>query len=193
MFQLIDRPSTIKSFALLFIVALQVCGCGSSADRAQSYYEHGAKLLAAHDNQRAAIEFRNAIKLKKDMLPAWRGLAQIEELNRHWEGLVPILGTIVELDPKDVETKLKLARLQLLSGATDEALKLVNSVDEGDNGNANLLALKAVIFYKLKDSSGAVREAQTALKVDPGNVDAMIVLAADRLANGDAKGCPTDP
>ena len=111
-----------------------------------------------------------------------------KKLNHHWEGLVPILRTIVELDPKDVETKLKLARLMLLGGATDQALKLVNSLDEGANGNANVLALKAAIFYKLKDKDGAVREAQAALKIDPGNVDAMMVLAADRLANGDAKG-----
>ena len=94
---------------------------------------------------------------------------------------------MLELDPKDVETKLKLARLTLLGGATDEALTLVNSLDEGGNGNANVLALKAVIFYKLKDTNGAVREAQAALKIDPGNVDAMIVLAADRMVNGDAK------
>ena len=146
------------------------------------------KLLAEHDNQKAAIEFRNAIKLKKDLLPAWRGLAQIEELDHHWQGLVPILRTIAELDPKDVETKLKLARLMLLGGATDEALKLVNGLDEGDNGNANVLALKAAISYKLKDNASAVRQAQAALKIDPGNVDAMMVIAADRLANGDPKG-----
>jgi len=188
MVQLIDWPPPNMRLALLFMIALQVSGCGSAADRAQSYYEHGAKLLAAHDNQRAAIEFRNAIKLKKDMLPAWRGLAQIEELNRHWEGLIPVLENIVELDPKDVDTKLKLAKLLLFGGAADEALKLVNGLDAGDNENARVLALKAVIFYKLKDNSGAVREAQAALKFDPGNADATIVLAADRLANGDAKG-----
>ena len=101
-----DTPCSPLAWSLFKFPA-----CGSSADRAQSYYEHGMKLLAAHDNQRAAIEFRNAIKLKKDLMPAWRGLAQIEELNHHWQGLVPILATIVELDPKDVETKLKLASL----------------------------------------------------------------------------------
>ena len=76
----------------------------------------------------------------------------------------------------------------LLGGATDQALKLVNGLDEGDNGNANVLALKAAISYKLKDNASALRQAQAALKIDPANVDAMMVLAADRLANGDPKG-----
>ena len=51
-----------------------------------------------------------------------------------------------------------------------------------------MLALKAVIFYKLKDNETAIRDAKAALKIEPGNVDALIVLAADRLANNDPKG-----
>ena len=51
-----------------------------------------------------------------------------------------------------------------------------------------MLALKAVISYKLKDNDAAVRFAQSALKIEPGNVNALIVLAADRLANNDPNG-----
>jgi tetratricopeptide (TPR) repeat protein len=187
MLQLINRPTTKIRVALLFLAALQISGCSSSAQRAQAYYEHGAKLLAAHDTQGAAIEFKNAVTLKKDLLPAWRGLAQIEELNHNLRGLIPILRTIVELDPKDVETKLRLAGLLLAGGATDAALKLVNSIDVADRPNASVLALKAAISFRLKDSSAAVSEAQAALKIDPSNIGATVVLAADRLANGDAK------
>lgn len=50
MFLSINRPSTKIRFALLGLIALQVSACGSSADRAQSYYEHGMKLLAEHEN-----------------------------------------------------------------------------------------------------------------------------------------------
>ncbi len=191
MFRLIARPLSKSRFVLVLpvvlLVALQVAGCSSSAQRAQSYYEDGAKLFAQHEYQKAAIEFRNAIGLKKDLLPAWRGLAQIEELDHHWAQLVPILRTIVELDPKDVETKLKLARLMLYGGAADQALKLVNGIDQAGNSNAEVFALKAAIFFKLKDNTSAVQQAEAALKIDPANVDAMMVLAADRLENGDPK------
>ena len=51
-----------------------------------------------------------------------------------------------------------------------------------------MLALRAVIFYKLKDNDTAIRDAQAALKIEPGNAEALVVLAADRLANNDAKG-----
>jgi cellulose synthase operon protein C len=177
-------PKRALISALMMLMALYIAGCSSSAERAQRYYESGVKLLAQHDNQRAAIEFKNAIKLKRDLIPAWRGLAQVEEANQHWENLINILHTITELDANDKAAKLKLAKLLLFIGASDQALKLSDELDQGD---PNVLALKAAIFYRLKDESGAEREATAALAIDPGHIDAKMVLTALRLANGNAK------
>ena len=182
-----SRAAQIR-LAFVALIVLQLAGCGSPEERAQSYYESGMKLLADHNNEKAAVEFRNALKLKKDLLPAWRGLAQTEEATHHWEGLVPVLRTILDLDPKDEATRLKLARLLLVGGAVDRSLKLVNDAGDPDTNDASLLALKAVIFYKLKDNDSAIREARAALKIEPENADALVVLAADRLANNDPNG-----
>ena len=97
-----------------------------------------------------------------------------------------MLRTIIDLAPNDVEAKLKLARLMLYGGSADQALALVKDLD--DTGHANVAALKATIFFKLNDSLNALREAQTALKIDPNNFEALMVTAADRLKNGDAQG-----
>ena len=64
---------------------LAPCGLQLAEERAQSYYEHGMQLLAAHDNKRAEIEFRNAVKYNKKLLPAWQSLAQVEELDAQLE------------------------------------------------------------------------------------------------------------
>src|SRR5690348_10193719 len=102
---------SLRNLVAVLLVAVVTSACSSAAERAQSYYENGMKLMAQHDYARAAVEFKNAVKAKKDFVPAWRGLAQIEEQNRNWNALVPPLRTIVELDPKDLESRLKLARL----------------------------------------------------------------------------------
>jgi cellulose synthase operon protein C len=81
-----------------------------------------------------------------------------------------------------------LAQLMVLGGAPDEALTLVNGLDAGASENADVLALKAAIYYKLKDPAAAKREADAALQADPKNVDALKVLAADRLADNDPQG-----
>jgi tetratricopeptide (TPR) repeat protein len=179
--------TTIRS-ALLVLAVLQVAACGSPEDRAQSYYEHGMKLFLEHENAKAAIELRNAVRLKKDMIGAWRALAEIDEINRNWPGVVTEMRTIVELAPNDFSARLKLGKLLLLAGASNEALRLANAGIEVDNRNADVHALKAVISFKLDDRAGAAREAQTALDLDPNNADALMVLAVDRLAGGDAKG-----
>jgi len=174
--------------ALLALAVLLVAGCDSPEDRAQSYYEHGMKLFSEHDNARAAVELRNAVKLKKDMIGAWRALAQIEEINRNWGGVVTALRTVVDLDRNDVAARLNLGRLLLLAGSPDEALSLANAGIELDPRNADVHALKGAISLKLNDHVGAVREAQSAVELDPLNADALLILAADRLARRDTKG-----
>ncbi len=197
MSRLLCRHATKIRVALIFFVALQLAGCGSPEQRAQRYYENGMKLLAAHDVQKAGVEFRNALRLQKDLLPAWRGLAQTEEATHHWEGLVPVLREILDLDPQDEATRLKFAKLLLAGGAVEQSLKLLNEAPNPDTNDAALLALKAVITFRLKDNATAVRDAQAALKIEPGNADALVVLAADRLANNDPNGAlkllSTDP
>jgi cellulose synthase operon protein C len=139
--------SRATKISVALAAVLTLAGCGSPEERAQRYYESGMKLLAAHQDEKAAIEFRNALRLKQDLLPAWRGLAQTEEDTHHWQGLAPVLRQILDLDPKDEATRIKLAKFLLAAGAADEALKLLNGSTEPDTNNADLLALKAVSFY----------------------------------------------
>jgi cellulose synthase operon protein C len=188
MFKLFDCSHTITRSTLLVLAALQLTGCGSAEDRARSYYEHGVKLFSEHDNIKAAIELRNAVRLKRDLIGAWNTLAEIDENTRNWPGVVTDLRTIVELAPNDVSARLKLGKLLLLAGSSDEALRLASVGIELDDRNADLHALKAAISFKLDDRATAIREAQAAIKLNAGNTDALMVLAIDRLGRGDAKG-----
>jgi tetratricopeptide (TPR) repeat protein len=185
--QLLGKPSVGIRAAVVFAAALLVAAC-SSQERAKSYYASGMKLLEAHDNARAAIEFKNALRLDKRLLAAWRSLAQVDELIGQRGELIPIFRSIVELDPTDNSARLKLARLLLAGGALDEALNLANAAKEADGQNADVLGLRALVLFKLNDMAGSVEEAQAALKIDPGNAGAAIVLAAERLERGDSKG-----
>lgn len=191
MFQMRKVPFARILQALLLLFAVQLAACGSPEQRAQSYYERGMEFLAKKDSARASVEFRNALKLNKNLAPAWLGLAQIEEQNQNWESLVKILRTVVELDPKNVETRLRLTRLLLLGNALDEALTMVNAAGGLDSRHAGVLTTRAAILLKLNDGTGAIREARAALEIDPSNADALSVLAAEKLTRGDAQGALT--
>ena len=170
------------------LTALQLTGCYSPEQRAQNYYEDGERLFRQHELQKAEIQFRNAVQLNRNLVPAWRGLAQSEEALHHWRDLVPVLREILTLDPSDDATRLKLAQLLLMGGGAKEALQLLDAGNNTQSSNAELRGLRALILYKLNDKDAAVREAQALLKIEPSNENAVIVLALDRLAHKDPKG-----
>ena len=90
--------------------------------------------------------------------------------------------------PADVGARIKLVKLLALGDRVYQALELVNTDDEADGQNAKIIGAKAAILYRLNDKLGAVREAQKALAIDPGNADGLVVLANERMASGDLKG-----
>src|SRR5262249_5372022 len=107
---------------------------------------------------------------------------------RNLEGMVPILRTIVELDPNDVEAKLKLGRLLVAGGALDQALELANAAIKLDGRNASAFTLRGAVLLQLKEATAAKRDAEVPLVIDPANAAPLIVLAAERAAAGDVEG-----
>jgi cellulose synthase operon protein C len=170
------------------LVGFLLLARGSPEEEARSYYERGVKFAEQHDNVKAAIELRNALHVKNDMLLAWRRLAQVEEAMHRWGGVIQSLQSILSLDPGDTDTRAKLAKLLALSGRVNQALELTSTGNEDDRRSARILGVRAGILYKINDKVGAVRQAQQALAIDPANADAIVVLATDRMARGDLKG-----
>jgi cellulose synthase operon protein C len=175
-------------FGLGALMLTLLTGCSSPEDRARSHYERAIKLVSEHENVKALIELKNAVQLKRDMVDAWRAMVQIDEANRDWPRVIADLRTIVEIDSRDISSRLKLGQLLLVASLPDEALLVANAGLDLDENNADLHALKATTKVKLRDQAEAAREAQRALQLDPGNVNALMVLAILKLDGGDANG-----
>ena len=173
---------------LVAATVILLVGCSSEEDRARSYYERGMKFVAEQDTTKAAIEFRNAVKLETNLIEGWKALAAADEANGDWRHVIADMRTIVELVPSDVSAKLKLGKLVLHAGSPYEALSLANAGLDLDDRNAGLHALKAAAALKLDNQTEAIHEAETALEFDPTNADALMLLAIDRLGKGDVKG-----
>ena len=188
MLHLIHRSHIGLRHALLIAALLAAAGCSSSEQRAQGYYERGMQLLSDGDYVGASLELRNAVKLKDNMPAAWVALARIEEHNKNWPAVAASLRAAVRHDPKDIESRLKLARLMLQGNARDEARKLVDDTLALDERQAGALALKAAILLRSDDRTGALRDAQKALEIEPHNAEALIVLSTERATRGDIKG-----
>ncbi|MCK1642979.1 tetratricopeptide repeat protein [Bradyrhizobium sp. 157] len=141
-------------------------------------------LIEKKDDLEARKELLKAVKYKSDKVEVWRALAGIDERTKA-SSLFLDLRRIVELDPNDLNARLKLARIMLGGGAAEAALRVVDAANEGDKPNAELHALRSIILLRTNDNAGAIREAQRAYEIDPANVDAISVLASKKVADGD--------
>ena len=140
---LFGRQPRSASLSLLS-VALQVTGCGSPEERAQSYYEDGMKLLAAARKSKGSNRISQCAEAEKGFAAGLAGSRPNRGGQPPLEGLVPVLRTIVELDPKDGR-QAEACEASAPGGAIDQSLKLVNEPSTTDTNERQLLALKAAI------------------------------------------------
>jgi cellulose synthase operon protein C len=184
--QRLFRTSFIgRSLALLPIVL--VAGCGSPEQRAQGYYESGMALIEKKDDLAARLELLKAVKYNSDKVEVWRALAGIDERTKA-SSLFLDLRRVVELDPNDLNARLRLAKIMVAGGAADAALKVIDEAKEGEKPSSALHALRALALLKTNDSTGAFREAQKAYEIDPSNVDAVSLVASKKMLDGDPDG-----
>ena len=180
----VHRVST--AFAVLFIALLG--GCGSPEQRSQSYFDKGMALLAKNDDLNARVQLTTSLKFKSERIEAWRALAGIDERTKANASLFQDLRRIVELDPKDIDARLHLARIMFANNASNAASKLLDAAGDEGNSRADFHALRAAILLKANDAAAAVKQAEQAVKIEPGNLEATLVLASERVSRGDLDG-----
>src|SRR6267378_5568723 len=130
-------------YYLVIPILLLVSACGSPEQRAQDYYDRGIALIDKKDDLAARLELLNAVKFKGDKIEAWRALAGINERTKAYQPLFDNLRRIVELDPNDIEARIKLGKMLLGGGAPEAALRIVEGGGEAGDQSAGLHALKA--------------------------------------------------
>lgn len=178
----------LRTAAAVAAVTAVLAGCGSPEQRSQEHYENGMALIAKKDDRAARLELYKALKYNNDKVEIWRALTGIHERLKETATLFRDLRRVVELDPNDLDARLKLARLMVDGGAAEAAIRVLNAGREGDKPSAELHSIRAIALLRTDDSAGAVREAQRAFELDPTNGDAIVLLAAKKTSEGDLDG-----
>lgn len=170
-----------------------MAACSSPEERIEGFTRSGQTLLEDEQFLEASLEFRNALQINQDHLPALRGLLAVREADPEptpeiRNQIAGLLNRIVELDPSDNGAKVKLARIALIDGFVDRAFALSESVLEVEPENVDALIVSAGALLRLEDSTTAIERANSALALDPDNLDGQLVLVVERIMAGDLEG-----
>jgi len=185
------KTMPVQKGAVAAMMLMLLVGCGSPEEKAKAYYQSGMEYLDKKDYSKAAIEFRNALKLDQNNAEAWFGLAQVEQQSQAWDRVYGNLSKVLEINPKHLKALMAISTLQSLAGDYKSALKNSDKALEIEPNNPDVLAQRAAILLKLNEKDAALGEAKKAIELKPGNSAAIAVLAAERMQGGDFSGAVT--
>lgn len=167
--------------AIVLCCVFAVIGCSSSEDRAQSHYERGVELAEQGEPVKAALEFRNALRLKNDHIEALFALGEVQERQGQFQNAIRQYAAVAERKSDHVEARIRLANILLAAGRIDDALDYANQAFKLAADDPAVLVTKAAIELKRGNREEAIALANQTLEKDPEYVDALMVLAADML------------
>ncbi|MEL6830304.1 MAG: tetratricopeptide repeat protein [Pseudomonadota bacterium] len=184
-----------KLFKAAAVVAVfsVIAACSSPEERVDGFTRSGEALLENGQMVEASLEFRNALQINQDHLPALRGFLAVREADEEptpevRNQIAGLLNRIIDLDPSDNRAKTKLARIALIDGFIDRAFALSETVLETEPENVDALVISGGALLRLEDSATAIDRATSALAIDPENLDAQLILVVERIIAEDLDG-----
>ncbi|HUN74141.1 MAG TPA: tetratricopeptide repeat protein [Steroidobacteraceae bacterium] len=170
--------------AALLGCCIVLAGCGGAEARRASHVERGQRYLAAGNLAKAQIEFRNALQIAPQSIEARLLIAQVDERLGNLAEATGLYESAIELQPDNVRARVGLGNLYALHGAPDRALATVRPALVGHPDDPDLLTVRGAALAAQQDRRAARADAERAVKVAPGNEDAVALLASLDVLDG---------
>src|ERR1700730_728424 len=157
--------------------ALVLVGCGGAEARKARHLEKGQEFLAANNYEQARVECRNALQIAPNDSEARYENGLVDEKLGNAREAAQFYQGAIDVNADNVPARVALGRLYLFSGAPDKALDTIKPGLLKHPEDAGLLTVRAAAHVQLKDSDGALQDAQHAVQLAPTSEDAVAVLA----------------
>ena len=139
------------------------------------------------DDAEALRVLDRALRADPKLIAAWRVKAQIE-VREHQPEAIPVLETILRLDPGDATAGEMLAVEQARTGACDAAIERFGQMGAAIDGHGeSLLGYGSCLFRRGKNAEAAAAFGKL-VELDPKSANARYDLALAQVRAGDNKG-----
>jgi len=174
-----------RIFIILSLLLFGLTACEAPEEKAQGFYQNGLQLFEEENYQKAGLEFRNALQLDETIADAWYYLALVEEKEGRIREYAGDLYKTIELDANHVGAQVRLGKIMLFSGRMEEAEAKSDLVLRLAPENPDVWSLKAALLLRQKKNKEALEAAKKALALEPGHVEASLVIAVEALGRKD--------
>jgi tetratricopeptide (TPR) repeat protein len=183
------RASLYKATLLCVLIAaiISLAGCTNPEKAKAEHIRKGEAYLTDSKFQEASLEFRNAIQIDEKFAGAHWGLARSYEGLQHWPEMFQELQRTVELDPNNLDARVKLGNyyLQAARGKADiigMAEKEANAILQKDPNNIEGHILMGSVLFNQNKRDEAFAELNKAIQIDPKRVESYLSLARAYIA-----------
>ena len=159
---------------------LLLAACDSPEEREAAYLKSGKELYESGELSKAAIEFRNALKVNPTGVEAKYFTALIFEKNGNVPRAISAFQEVALQDPGNRDVQLKLGQYALMNGDAAQARDRADKLIALDSSKPDGHTMKAAALLMMSKLSEAEAAANTALSLKPHDEDATIVLASQR-------------
>ena len=154
-----------------------------SPDNAELWAMQGAAYAGEGKGPAALASFQKSLKFAPDYLPALHGAAQLE-YDSGDAGAIPLIETILRLQPADTTSHAMLAVLEYQNGHYALAAKHFEKSGTLFDSKVGGLEAYATCLVKLKQFDHAAEVFQRALNIEPNSSRERQLLAAIQLMAG---------
>lgn len=186
----IFRPALLSG---LLVAALGLSACKDAEERAEDFYQSGLALLAAGDEERALVEFRNVFKHNGFHKEARLAYADTQLARGETGEATSQYLRLIEQYPDTIEVRVKLAELALARSDWAEVERHGRAAIALDAAAPGVQALRIALDYRTavldRDEPARARlaeEARRLLDTTPDNLVARRVLIDQLMATRDS-------
>jgi len=172
--------SGIMKLTTASILVAVLTSCGGAEERKVKYLEKGKAYLEEKNYDKARIELKNVLQIDNKYAEAYYLMGRLEEGKKAFIKAIANYKKALELDPKHINSQIKLATIYVIAGTDDyivKAKKLLDEVKEVDPGNSEAAFVSATILYKSGDVDQAVKKMASVLEDDKHLVGGIVMLS----------------
>lgn len=168
-------------FGLMALVA-----CDNAQERAEGHYQRGLMLLESGEDEKAILEFRNALKLNQEALEPRLEFARIRLRQGKVTEAIGNYLKVIELDENHLESRVTVGRLLLqFDDDVERAREHIDAADSIAPDDVEVRELVAGLAQKAGRSEEAATLATALLADVPGNTMAVSILVAQKVGAAD--------